>query len=740
MGRFLTSIHSAFRPPDESLSSEEKSRIQVYRLLSLLGAALTLFVGSIYASSRPSGVDPAWARRTIALLFAVLFAASYISGFVRRHYVEWMWALLCVFMGWFTAIATLNSFAGNYDMGLLLAYAALTAVVGLGAKRIEPVLWFLGYGFLLAALGALVGPVSEAKTMSMLASMGSVFIVEGIAIHGRLSAQRKLETQKGRLREHRQNVQSLYTASTRLLQDESREAVAEDIQQLLQEVFDYPICGTVYADGGHLVPAGACIRDGYRSSLPDIFEAQDDTAVGRAYRSGETVHITDLQTLRNEVNYDDLQSAAAVPIEEHGAVFVASTEEGGIDSFDLRLIEILSAHAAGVLDGLDRLVALRESEERFRGMCRNAAIGVALLDKEGRLLEANPALQEMLGYDPGGLEGIHFAELTHPDDRNVDRQQYEELVAGKRERYQMEKRYLRKGGEEFWGRLTASRHEEAGELRVIGMVEDIDDRKHKEKALRAAKEEAEQAARLKSAFLANMSHEIRTPLTSIIGFAETIGEEIEALEGCSAGPDLAALRRFSSLIERGGHRLLETLNAVLNLSKLEAGEMELSPEPVDLVEEAEEAASIFQPRADEAGLTLQVDTPEEPVWGRADEGGLQIALRNLLSNAIKYTDEGGQVQVRARKNRDEAVIEVEDTGIGMEPEKMDELFSAFKQESEGMGREYEGSGLGLTVTKKAVDQMNGAIEVETEKGEGTCVAVSLPQPESAQNGQSEESA
>ena len=249
-------------------------------------------------------------------------------------------------------------------------------------------------------------------------------------------------------------------------------------------------------------------------------------------------------------------------------------------------------------------------------------------------------------------------------------------------------------------------------------------RKTAEKEMLAAKEEAEDANRMKSVFLANMSHEIRTPLTSIIGFAEAIGDE---LDDDASSPVL----RFAHLIERSGTRLLETLDGVLNLSKLEAGEMDLTIEPIDLTTQAEEATRQFTPQAQDAGVDLHAELDEASVWARADEGGVQIILRNLISNAIKYTDSGGDVTVRARADREAAVLEVEDTGIGMNPDQVEDLFEAFRQASEGLGREYEGTGLGLAVTKQAVDQMGGSIDVETERGVGTLFVVRLPREESS---------
>ena len=385
-----------------------------------------------------------------------------------------------------------------------------------------------------------------------------------------------------------------------------------------------------------------------------------------------------------------------------------------------------SGEVEGAVFHIEDITERRRIEERFRGVFENAGLGIALLNESGTILEANPALESMLGYEPGALRDFHFDYITLPDDVDEDKQLFNELVAGEREQYQMEKRYLRRDGEVFWGHLTVSRREVPGGVQVVGMVQNIDGRKQRKEQLRAAKEEAERMNRLKSAFLANMSHEIRTPLTSILGFAEAIGKEVGSTTSIE-DIDLSALNQFSGLIQRSGHRLMETLNGVLNLSKLQAGEMKLTMGPVDVVEEAADTVEEFGPQAEESGIDLHLDAPDGPVWGRADEGGLRIVLRNLLSNAIKYTESGGDVWVRVRRGEMTAVLEVEDTGIGMDPERASELFQAFKQESEGMSREYEGAGLGLTVTRELLSEMHGSIEVETQKGGGSRFTVRLPQ-------------
>jgi signal transduction histidine kinase len=254
---------------------------------------------------------------------------------------------------------------------------------------------------------------------------------------------------------------------------------------------------------------------------------------------------------------------------------------------------------------------------------------------------------------------------------------------------------------------------------IRGAVQDITEQKRRERRLRAAKEQAEEAAQLKSAMLANMSHEIRTPLTSIIGFAEALEQEARPEEAPSY---------FAGLIEKSGRRLLDTLNGVLNLSKLEAGQMELEAQPVELTRQVQDMVEEFLVKAEEKGLALRIDTDDPPVLARADTGGIQIVLRNLLSNAIKYTEDG-HVRVQAWEEAGVAALAVEDTGIGIDPDQAARLFKPFRQSSEGTNREYEGTGLGLAVTKKVVDQMDGQVEIETEEGEGSRFTVRLPSSE-----------
>ena len=376
--------------------------------------------------------------------------------------------------------------------------------------------------------------------------------------------------------------------------------------------------------------------------------------------------------------------------------------------------------AAGIhLDIDDRKRAeqqLRESERRFRQVFENAAIGIVIGDAEGRLRRANPAFQAMLGYDEDELYGRHFSEITYPDDIDPDVDHFEAMMDGTQDRYQIEKRYVRKDGEVFWGRLTASLLDLGAETKHVALVEDIDDRKQYQEQLHRAKEEAEEAARLKTVMLANMSHEVRTPLTSMIGFSGILRGQ---LDGHPA--------KLARLIHKSGQRLEETLEAVLELSQLEAGSYAIDRAPVDLAFLARRIVDEFEPQSAESGVAVEVEAPDDGAAAYADETAVRRIISNLLDNAIKFTPEEGQVTIRVTADGEEwVVLAVEDTGVGIAADALPRVFEAFKQESEGLTREYEGAGLGLSIVRELVDTLDGRIEVDTEKGAGTCFTVFLP--------------
>ncbi|PSQ72889.1 MAG: histidine kinase, partial [Bacteroidetes bacterium QH_6_64_77] len=232
--------------------------------------------------------------------------------------------------------------------------------------------------------------------------------------------------------------------------------------------------------------------------------------------------------------------------------------------------------------------------------------------------------------------------------------------------------------------------------------------------LKKANERLREANRLKEDFLATTSHELRTPLTNILG-------ALEVLRGMVTDEQ----EEFLDMIEANGQRLKRTLNALLDLSMLRSGEEDLELTPTPLDECARRVALDLRDDAEEKGLSVRVDTPDTPVQADVDEQYLEQIVRNLVENAIKYTHDG-HVAISAGRTNGQVYVEVEDTGIGIDEDFLPNLFDEFKQESRGRARTYEGNGLGLAISARLAEQMDGTIHVETEKGEGSTFTVEFP--------------
>lgn len=254
-----------------------------------------------------------------------------------------------------------------------------------------------------------------------------------------------------------------------------------------------------------------------------------------------------------------------------------------------------------------------------------------------------------------------------------------------------------------------------GRYAMHTVLHDVTAQRTREATLRDEKAQAEHMNQLKSRFLAQMSHEIRTPLTSIIGFAEILNEN-----------DLGEWNEFTSYIERSSRRLLRTINSVLDLSRLEAGSLDLTPEPINVSTTLREAAELLRHRAARHGVQLQVEVPRPALHARFDAKALDRILDNLIGNAIKFTDEGGRVTVRGTRDGSLLRLEVADTGVGIAPQFLPHLFEPFKQGKVEARDASSGSGLGLAITHQLVELMEGTIDVESEPGVGTRFTVTLP--------------
>ncbi|WP_207458414.1 ATP-binding protein [Azospirillum sp. SYSU D00513] len=234
-----------------------------------------------------------------------------------------------------------------------------------------------------------------------------------------------------------------------------------------------------------------------------------------------------------------------------------------------------------------------------------------------------------------------------------------------------------------------------------------------------SKERAEAATRSRAAFLAMVSHELRTPLNAVIGFSDLMRQE------ATAG-HLAPWADYAASINESGQHLLEVINNILDLSKLEAGQTELLREPADLVPLTRTVVRMLAHKAQDSGLSLTVETPDEAVLCDADPRAMKQVLLNLLSNAIKFTVRGGAIRVTVRFQGLGAAVTIADTGIGIAPEAMEHIFEPFTQADSRASRRFGGTGLGLTIAKRLVDLHGGRLTVESEQGVGTVARVWLP--------------
>jgi signal transduction histidine kinase len=255
---------------------------------------------------------------------------------------------------------------------------------------------------------------------------------------------------------------------------------------------------------------------------------------------------------------------------------------------------------------------------------------------------------------------------------------------------------------------------------IIATYLDITEQKRVEADLRRAKEEAELASRSKSEFLANMSHELRTPLNAVIGFADILKGEVFGPLGDQRYVDYAGDIRDSGL------HLLKLINDVLDVSKIEFGKIALADETVDVAAVAQSCVRLMHDRADAAGITITQSLPLDLPLVQADELRLKQILLNLLSNAVKFTQPGGAVTLSGASDERGLCIIVEDTGIGIEPGDLATALRPFGQIDSRLARKYQGTGLGLPLTKSMVELHGGRLEIESVPGVGTKATVWLP--------------
>ncbi len=391
--------------------------------------------------------------------------------------------------------------------------------------------------------------------------------------------------------------------------------------------------------------------------------------------------------------------------------------------------------------------ALKSSEERLRLALTASNQGLYDLDLRTGVAVVNDEYVRMLGHDPA-----HFAESNaawierlHPDDRPAAVKAFREYVDGKRPDYQVEFRQRMRDGAYKWilsiGRIVA-RGAHGQPLRMLGIHRDISERKQAEAALVslnaelesrveqrtaelvAARDEAERANRAKSEFLSNMSHELRTPMNAILGFAQLL--ESDAPRQLPVGQ-----QRHVQEILRAGRHLLELINDLLDLARIEAGKQGLELESVQVATLLEDCLALVEPAARERDIELPTTLPVAcDCHVHADRIRLKQVLLNLLSNAIKYNRPHGQVQLDCQTDGDGVRIGITDSGAGLTPQQQDKLFQSFER-LDAERTAIKGAGIGLVLSKRLVEMMGGQIGIRSEIGVGSTFWLQLARADAA---------
>ncbi len=366
------------------------------------------------------------------------------------------------------------------------------------------------------------------------------------------------------------------------------------------------------------------------------------------------------------------------------------------------------------------------SEQRTKAIIETAPDGIITLDETGLIQTFNSSAEQIFGFSMNEVVGKSVSVLMSED-------MAPRHDAGFTRMMKTGQRRTNKEGTEVAGRrkdgtivplwLTIGDPiRQSGQRIVVGILRDITERKEAEEKLRKAQEDAESANRAKSAFLANMSHELRTPMNAIIGYSEMLIEDAEDEGQEEIVPDLKK-------IHASGNHLLNLINDILDLSKVEAGRMDLYLENFDLKRMLEESLGSLEPLVAKNANTLVTEFPENLGIVRADMTKVRQALFNLVSNAAKFTNQGA-ITIAARRERvgdgDTVYIDIRDTGIGIAEDKIDQVFTEFGQADDSTTKEYGGTGLGLPISRKFCQMMGGDITVTSEPGVGSTFTITIP--------------
>ena len=359
---------------------------------------------------------------------------------------------------------------------------------------------------------------------------------------------------------------------------------------------------------------------------------------------------------------------------------------------------------------------------RLSLVARQTTNSIILTDLKRHIQWVNEGFTRMTGFTMEESIGKSPKELLQgPNtDKNSNKFMMEKLDSD--QGFSIRVFNYRKDKTGFWNELHIDpMYDSSGKhIGFIGIQNDVTEKVNQGIALKEAKEAAEEVSRLKTAFLANMSHEIRTPLNGILGFAELLSNELRHSEHKD-------MYTYADSIHISGKRLLNVINDILDLSKIEANKLELSISDCDLEEIVKRELLLFNPIAESIGIKIKYDSPKKDIISPADENRLTEVINNIIDNAIKFTEKGSvTINIGFDKNKNMNFLSIKDSGIGIDEEYLPFLFQSFTQADVSYSKKHDGSGLGLSIAKRLIELMNGSIEVETKKGVGTKISIFLP--------------
>nr|CRH07206.1 putative histidine kinase with PAS and response regulator receiver domains [Candidatus Magnetococcus massalia] len=359
---------------------------------------------------------------------------------------------------------------------------------------------------------------------------------------------------------------------------------------------------------------------------------------------------------------------------------------------------------------------VQESEELYRSLFTGCKAAEILIDPQnGQIVDANPAALNYYGYSREQITQMCIYEINQ---LSADETKAEMARAKTERRNHFFFRHKLANGEVRDVEVHSGPLAIHGKQLLYSIIHDITDRRQAEMALKQARLDAEKASKAKSEFLASMSHEIRTPLNIVIGLGDVLKE----------WPMPGEQRQLVEKIQMAGSMLLELISNILDLARIEAGQITLEVEPIDLHALLNEITAVLEVGAQERGLHLKLQMHEGvPQWVKADSQRLRQVLMNLFGNALKFTEEGGWIVLEvSQEGPEETHFRVSDTGIGIDAQHLSEIFEAFSQADSGITRRFGGTGLGLTICRRLIAMMGGGIQVESTVGKGSCFFFTLP--------------